>query len=200
VSGFASRDGDALRVLLYSHSAADTESRSEAAFDVTLRLTGLSGRTAAVQEYRFDKDHNSYFRLGRELRDRPPDGSPTPAQAEALRAALRDMESDRPATQLAGLEKLAGLGPAAAPAVGAVYELHGRSGDGDVKEKAAAVLKRIRAAKSYPAAVVKQVEDLSALRQTGASAAEVADGSVTLHVPVAGNGANYLVIEPANPP
>src|SRR5205807_1716512 len=91
---------------------------------VSLRLTGLAGRKVAVQEYRFDKDHNSYFRLGRELRERPRDGTPTPAQSETLQAALREMEGDRPATQRAGLEKLAGLGPAAASAVGAVYELH----------------------------------------------------------------------------
>jgi hypothetical protein len=131
VSGFASRDGQTVRALVYSHQMQDTESRSGAEFDVTLRLSGLPGRKVAVREYRFDKDHNSYFRLGRELRDRP--GQPAP--------------------------------------------------------------------KGYPAAVVKKVEELSALRETGSSAPEVGpDGSVSLKVRVAGNGAAFLVIEPAGDP
>ena len=41
VSGFASRTGDTLRVLLYTHHAQDTQSRSDAAFDVALDLAGL---------------------------------------------------------------------------------------------------------------------------------------------------------------
>jgi hypothetical protein len=199
VSGFASRDGQALRVLLYAHSMADTQSRSGAEFDVTLRLTGLKGPKLAVQEYRFDKDDNSYFRLGRELRDRPPEGPPGAAPSKQLQEALRDLESDRPATQLAGLDKLAGLGPAAVSAVGALSQLHERSDDAAVREKAATVLKRIlaRNTKSYPAAVVKKVEELSKLHRTGSSTLEVAaDGSLTVKVRVAGNGANFLVIEP----
>ena len=156
VSGFASRDGDKLRVMLYSHSALDTQSRSDAAFDATLRLTGLTARKVVVHEYRYDKDHNSYFRLGRELRDHRAGGSPTAAQSDALHAALRDLDSDRTAVQLAGLDKLLDLGPAAASAIGGVYELHGRSDDFRVKDKAAEVLKLIRAPKVYPAAVVKK--------------------------------------------
>jgi hypothetical protein len=196
VSGFASRDGDTLRVLLYSHDPFDTESRSEASFDVSLRLTGLAGRKVAVQEFRFDKDHNSYFRLGREWRERPRDGKLTQDQSDALQAALKDLESDRLATQLAGLEKLAALGPSAASALAAVYELHERSEDAGVKAKATAVLKRINAPKGYPAAVVKQVEELSQLHRTGTATYDVAaDGGVTIKAVVAGNGANVLVIE-----
>ena len=73
VSGFASRDqSGVVRILLYSHHAQDTQSRSEASFDVTLTLDGLAGtRPARVVEYRLDRDHNSPFRLARTLRDRP---------------------------------------------------------------------------------------------------------------------------------
>ena len=124
VSGFASRDGNILRVLLYAHNGPDTESRSGAEFDVSLRLSGLVAGKRAVTEYRFDKDHNSYFRLGRELRDRPPAGG-------------------------------------------------------------------------HPADVVKRVEEMSQLRPTGSSAVDAADGSVTLKVRLAGNGACVVVLEPA---
>ena len=71
VAGFAGRDGGVMRALIYSHDAQDTQSRSETQFDVTLDLAGLQGKEFEIREYRFDKDHNSYFRAGRELRDRP---------------------------------------------------------------------------------------------------------------------------------
>ena len=73
VSGFASRDDrGVVRVLLYTHHAQDTQSRSGASFDVTLDLDGTGWKgPARVQEYRFDQDHNSPFKLARMLRDRP---------------------------------------------------------------------------------------------------------------------------------
>ena len=73
VSGFASRDDrGVVRVLLYAHDARDTQSRSGATFDVALELAGLGGSgRVSVREYRFDRDHNSPFRLARALRDRP---------------------------------------------------------------------------------------------------------------------------------
>jgi hypothetical protein len=72
VSGFASRDQEgAIRVLLYSHHAQDTQSRSGALFDITLNLgrPGWKG-PAKVREYHIDRDHNSPFRLARSLLDR----------------------------------------------------------------------------------------------------------------------------------
>ncbi len=51
VSGFASKQEKALRVLVYSHHAQDTQARSETEFDVTLDLSGLAGgkvRTARI--------------------------------------------------------------------------------------------------------------------------------------------------------
>ncbi len=62
-------DAAALRVLLYAHHAQDTQARSEAEFDVMLDLSGFERHPMQVHEYRFDKDHDSYFRLARALRD-----------------------------------------------------------------------------------------------------------------------------------
>ena len=151
IGGFASRDGKAVRVLLYSHNPLDTESRSGAEFDVSLRLSGLSGGKLAATEYRFDKDHNSYFRLARRERDRPQNTPADPARADRLQEAVRELESDKPETQFAGLEKLADLGPAAGSALGAVYQLHERSRDDKVRAKAMDALKRLMSSKTYPA-------------------------------------------------
>jgi hypothetical protein len=196
VSGFASRDGETVRVLLYAHNALDTESRSAAEFDVSVRLAGLPRGKASVSEYRFDKDHNSYFRLAQEQRDRPA-AVPDPDQEKRLAEALRDMESDEAATQLAGLEKLAALGPAAAPSAGAIFQLAQRTADDRVKEKAGETLKQVTTPRGYPAEVVKKVEELSALRQTGSSVLNVGETcTATVKVRVAGNGAAVLEIKP----
>ena len=73
IGGFASRDdAGVLRVVLYTHQPEDTQSRSEATFDVTLELKSLAGEgPVRVEEYRFDQEHNSPFKAMRALRDRP---------------------------------------------------------------------------------------------------------------------------------
>jgi hypothetical protein len=196
VSGFASQGPGALRVLLYSHDALDTESRCETDFEVTLDLAGLTGRAVRVREYRFDKDHNSYFRLGRRLREEPgPGETPGADESQQLAEALEGLASDRPAAQLAALEKLARLGRRAAPAAGTLFRLQ-TSPDKAVREKAAAILKRVTAPRAYPAAAVRQVAELSQLRQTGSASHEVEDGKLQLKVRLAANGANVLAIEP----
>jgi hypothetical protein len=89
VSGFASRDDRGLvRVLLYAHDARDTQSRSGATFEIALDLAGLNGSgPVSVQEYRFDRDHNSPFRWARALRDRPaPAKKPGPGRDPILEA------------------------------------------------------------------------------------------------------------------
>ena len=55
----------------YRHHPQDTQSRSETAFDIGLAIDHLGwDGPARVEEHRFDKDHNSYFRELRDLRDR----------------------------------------------------------------------------------------------------------------------------------
>src|SRR5208337_982900 len=68
-SGFVSSDDSGvIRILLYAHHSQDTQSRSDASFDMTLDLDGLGwAGPAQVQEYRFDQDHNSPFRLARAI-------------------------------------------------------------------------------------------------------------------------------------
>ncbi|MBM3335064.1 hypothetical protein FJY63_10430, partial [Candidatus Sumerlaeota bacterium] len=90
VGGFASRDDkNVVRVLLYSHHPEDTQSRSDVSFDVALDLQRMGWEgTARIEEYRFDKDHNSYFREGRALRDRPARDTGRQANSARLEGAL----------------------------------------------------------------------------------------------------------------
>ncbi len=69
VSGFASRDEHGtVRIVLYAHDSLDTQSRSETSFTIALRCAhlGWSG-PAQVQEYQFDREHNTYFSLSKAL-------------------------------------------------------------------------------------------------------------------------------------
>jgi hypothetical protein len=96
--GFASCDElGVIRVLLYTHDAQDTQSRSDTSLHVNLDLTGLGWKGAAsVQEYRFDRDHNSPFPLVKKKADkmRLRDVSPRPvawtkAEFEQFRQACQ---------------------------------------------------------------------------------------------------------------
>jgi hypothetical protein len=197
VSGFAARRDGTVRVLLYSHDAMDTESRSEAGFEVTLNLAGLKGKKVGLTEYRFDKDHNSYFRLGRALRDRVAAGRPAPETAAKIQEALRGLESDRRAAQLAALEQLARLGPAAASAAQPLLFFIQKVKDEEVRAKALVAFKRVSAPRPCSAADMKKIEEQAALRPTGSAPHAVgADGRLTIKVKVAGNGANFLIWTP----
>lgn len=69
VSGFAGRAGSALAVLVYAHDALDPESRSGRAFEVRVAASGFPGGHAEATEYAFDRKRNTYFELGRRLRE-----------------------------------------------------------------------------------------------------------------------------------
>lgn len=108
VSGFVSPGDKGQRALVYAHDMLDTESRSGAKFGVHLELAGKAGDRVRVREYRFDRDHNSYFNAARRLREevqkpvaplteqgarliRPSKG-PVSFPAEVVRAIAKDAQ------------------------------------------------------------------------------------------------------------
>jgi hypothetical protein len=99
VGGLASRTERDIRIVLYAHNALDTQSRSEQTFNVALDVAGVPWPRVRVKEYRFDREHNTYYRLGRQLRDRPParlgrDDCYTPAEVAQVQepSALRGVD------------------------------------------------------------------------------------------------------------
>jgi len=194
--GFASRDDrGVIRILLYAHHAQDTQSRSEASFDVTLDLDGLGwAGPARVEEHRFDRDHNSPFRLARALRDRPaPSG---PADAARLEAVTRALEAGDPAAQREALGTLRELDAATRQAVlPVVLKLAGQAKDQVVREAAQSVIRSALGPESYPRAAVEEIREKSECRPTGTTLRQTeADGRLRLTVRVASNGCNFLVI------
>jgi hypothetical protein len=72
VSGFGGMSDNGLRLLIYAHNIYDTQSRSKDEFNITVNLSGVTMPVAKMEEYRFDKNHNSAFHRMAELRDRVP--------------------------------------------------------------------------------------------------------------------------------
>jgi hypothetical protein len=182
--------------VLYTHHAQDTQSRSEAAFDLTLEIDGLRWRgPSRVQEYRFDRDHNSYFQQGRALRDRAPQaGKPDP---DRLAAVIQTLGGDNPSAQRQALGTLKTLGAAALPALPAIRKLAEQTKDEGVREAAQAALLSLFAVPAYSRAEVEDIRKRAECHPTGsASRPRQADGRLLLTARVAGNGLNILVIEP----
>ncbi|MEO6809865.1 MAG: hypothetical protein ABI353_12195 [Isosphaeraceae bacterium] len=193
VSGFASRVGDAVQVLLYTHHEQDTQARSKAEFEIELDVKGLDWARTRVQEFRFDADHNSYYRPGAELRDRAETWQDNPAK---LDPAIQALSVDDPPDQLEALRTLDALGPAARAALPAIFQLLGKSRDVDVLASARATIKRIIAPSAYPRAEVERIEKLAECRPTASTVHSLnADGRLTLKARVAGNGLNILILE-----
>lgn len=203
LSGFASPTDDELRVLLYTHHALDVQSRSGAEFDFTVKMAGLRWPRVAVREYRFDKDHNSYFRLGRELRDGTSAGDATTSGGKPggaggeLDATIRALESEDRETVLVALKKLGSFGRDASSALGPMVNLVQSTQDEAVRSVAIAAATRITAKECYHADTIKEVEALASLSASGTYSHKVnSDGTLDLTVRVSGNGVNFLVIGP----
>jgi hypothetical protein len=199
VGGLASRDAaGTLRVLLYSHAARDTQSRSEATSDVTVDLTGLAGAgPVRVEESRFDADHNSPFRLIDRL-NRERDAGPAP-DAARLATLVRVLEGDDAAAQREALKALAGLDRGTRrAALSAVFGLAGRATDPAVREAAMGVLKEFMGPEVYPRATIDALVAATTYRVTATSTpAREPDGRLRLTTRLATNGVNVLVLTPA---
>ena len=199
VSGFASRSGDTVRVLLYSHNALDPQCRSDADFLIRLRLDNLDASAITVTEYRFDKDHNSYFRLGRSLRDASDSAhnEPDAETLEELQSVIDMLHADSVETKIAGLKRLSQLGPAAKSALGAVFECLNSSEDQQLRVEAIAAVMRVNVPQAFPADAVEKVQQLSHMRPTRATRHAInAANHLQLEAQVGAGGVNVLIIEP----
>jgi len=153
-----------------------------------------------VQEYRFDRDHNSPFRLIRERLDHP--GPSGQADAARLATIARDLEGDDPGAQRRALEALPKLDPATRQAaLAAVFRLAGQAKDPAVREAASGVIRSALGPVAYPRAVIEAIREQSECHPTATTLRpREADGHLRLTARVAANGCNFLVIgrDPGN--
>ena len=106
VSGFVSNKSDAVNVLLYSHNPHDIQSRSKKTFEIALDLNDIPWPEVQVKQYRFDKDNNSYYHLGRELRDNPTGKKDARRlRPEEVDQLVADLTGADPNAQIAAVKK-----------------------------------------------------------------------------------------------
>lgn len=203
VSGFAAKGDDAVRVLLYSHSPRDVQSRSKAAFEITLDLRAVPWAEVRLSEYRFDKENNSYYRLGLKLRDRPAGGRGLrPPRQDEVDKLIADLASGDRAVQIAAVKKATAFGELPEVVLAAGIELYQQTKDDEVRAALGEAVRQIQARQvCYSPEEVARIRKLSALRVTNQrNLVAGAGGTLRLPLAVAGNGANFVVIEPAGKP
>ncbi len=201
VSGFASKAGKAVSILLYSHNGLDTQSRSKASFEIGLELDSIPWPEARLREYAFDKDHNSFYRLALQLRDRPPAGQdlpqPHPDDIQRVISSLRNGDSS---AQIAATKEAAEFWDIPNEVLSAAVEVVNETSDPDVVAACIGlVLMDQNRRPSYSPEEVGRVRDLSVLKVTNESTLAVdADNRMPLTATITANGACFLVIEPAS--
>jgi len=200
VSGFASRADHSLRLVVYSHDPLDVQSRSGASFEVQLSVKSLPWQKARVRQYRFDQEHNSIFPLARQLRDRPVERpGARHATAEEVAELLAAVTSDDPAVQLAAIEKATNFSELPEAVLTAAFQLHQNTKSEEVRSAIEAAGRKVLAwQQTYNADEVARIEELSRLRTTQQAELQADNGTLSLSVALSGNGANFIVIEPAD--
>lgn len=204
VTGFASRDEQGtIRVALFSHHSEDTQSRSGAEFEIELQLRALgldSGSQAEVTEYRFDREHNSYFAKALEMRQRAAGQKPSDEATASVARRLASANADEQLAALAEVEKQSPAGQFAV--IGSVATLAENAAESRVREAAKQLIARLIFAggskrPGLPKADVEAIQQLSKLQKTNVAKVTVAgDGTLTIAPRVPGNGLNMLVIKP----
>jgi hypothetical protein len=200
VSGFAARslDKETLRLLVYSHDPQDVQARSRKQFTIQLELDGLNWTRADLREHQFDKDHNSYFHLARELRDRPPSAPKLRRpSAEEITALTAGLSSSDPAIQLATVKQAAGFDELPESVAAVAFQLHQSTRDESVRAAIEEAGKRmLNRQPGFPPRQVARVQQLSQLRVTSESRLDAdPNGRFRVVVPVAANGANVVVLQ-----
>lgn len=101
--------------------------------------------------------------------------------------------------QLVGLKQLTVGGRGASAALGAIAELLQNTSDAAVRSAATAAVMRISAPAVYSARDVQEVRAAAEMHSTRSATYSVdRQGDFSITARVAGNGVNFLVVEPVN--
>jgi hypothetical protein len=198
VSGFAARDRRGIvRVVLYTHHAQDTQSRSEASFNIALDVAGLAWPgPARVTDFRLDRDHNSPFRLLESLRERP--AARKRVDPNRLSAMTRAIEASDRDAQLAALAALDQLDAADLQMLApVVLKLAGEAQDVGIRAAARETIKAAFAPKPYSRADVERIQAVTECKPTRITTrARQPNGRLRFSTQLAGNGCAFIVIKP----
>ena len=199
LSGFASETEQAVKILLYSHHAQDVQSRTAGAFQITMQIDAVPWSSVRLSQYRFDQHHNSYYHLGRELRDRSP-GGPELRRPDAREIAriIAALESGEASTQIDAIREVARFADVPTGVFTAAMHVYEATRDPQVRGAIEEVAAEIQAREVvYTPDEVAQVQSLAELQVTPRTVHVSEDGRLEFSVDVAANGANFLILEPS---
>ena len=197
LGGFASRDGSGVvRIALFSHNAGDIQSRSDHSVEVTLALKehGFRG-PADITEYRFDREHNTYFNQAAALRD----GLARPDRKEAAELT-RILEGGDPERLREVFKRIEKLEPGTLAAIGPAFlQMAANLTDQGLREEAEAAVRGLFSTvpglqPGFPKAKVEEIQKLAELRPTASTAEPAGDGMLRVRAAICGNGSSMLVI------
>jgi hypothetical protein len=200
LSGFAARDPrGVLHVAVFTHHAEDIQSRSDQRFSVALNLSALGeARPMRITQYRFDRDHNSYFAPATALR-RQAAVIANPQEVERL---TRILESGDETAIREALPQIARLDPASLTAIAPAFlQMFTSLKDVKLRDAAEDVVRGVflatGAQAAYPKKTVEEIQERAELQATNVST-DTPDpqGKLRMDLPLRSNGAVLLRIEP----
>lgn len=202
LSGFASRGADGVtRVALFSHQAEDIQSRSGQSFACDLQLSGLPSQPPLrVVQYRFDREHNTYFAQAVALRA----SGVALANPQEVERLTKILESGEPAALRAAFPQIQKLDPVGLAAVAPAFlQMLPKVTDPELRAAAQATMRGVfeGAARSQPGYAQSAVDDIvtrAALRATaGETLTPAANGSLRLSLKLLSNSAVFVILKPA---
>lgn len=200
VGGFATTEPDGtLRVMLYSHAPADTQSRSRTSFTIDLALEGLQmpGDQVRITQYRFDRHHNSYFQPAVQHRKGPGD-----LPVEALNKVFSQLAENGTAAREFAMEQLDAISHTNKTGLlEQITKFVRTAGDKELRQHGASLrnvdFASLLGGGPLSAAEADRFEELAQLRPTDVSTHGLEEGTLPkLTFSVTGNGLNLVILEP----
>ncbi len=201
IAGFASRgDLGVLRVLVFTHDTRDTQSRSDSAYDVSLEIDGLldarkNNQSFHLIEYLIDRDHNSPYRLIKELESKR---SSVRAEATVVDRLTRELEQGDADAKIAAIDKIRALdSETRREFAGSILKTAGETRDQRVRDAALKALIGGFGPPAYSRHDIERISEKTACKPTAETTINP-DSAGKLHAKIrlATNGCAFFVIKP----
>lgn len=201
IAGFASRDDHGvLRVLVFTHDPRDTQSRSDSTYDVTIEIDDRidqQNKNRAYHQtlYLIDRDHNSPFRLIKEIESKR---SSVRAEATVVDRLTKELEQGDADAKIAAIEKIRALdAETRREFASSILKTAGETQDQRVRDAALKALIGGFGPPAYSRTEVERIAEKTSCRPTSETTLKPdPSGKLTLKAELATNGCAFFVIKP----
>ena len=199
VAGVAAKTTEGWQLLLYSHDALDVQSRNQESFRVDISLSHFPTGPWEIDEFRFDREHNSYFFQAKKLRVsrlRKVEGE---TSDETLREILVALNSQQREQILRGLRQLENLAELPNPIFETALSIYQSSTDTEIRRKIESLGRKFLGRKTMlSTSEFDEILQRSRLKSTPIPHSGVSDSAqLRFSTTLVPNGASLITIEPA---